>query len=288
MATAELNDFIDNVPGMLVRASSQAKWKSLLLREYKQPENADEFWTASSPNQTIVMTTAGSCRIECFSDGRWQQARYTVGSLGFTRPQESARLRWRGAVNKRTLHLHLPTAVIEEVAAQIAPDRRRADFPDALADRDRSISSLLVLLSDAIPLRAPDLYAETSAHLLAVHLLLRRDVVPRRRPTLVGAALARVDDRLRAAVADAVSLEELADAAGMSRFQLLRAARAAWGETPMRRLTRLRMERACELLATTQLSITEVALDCGYGVSGHFSTAFRRHVGITPGAYRKS
>ena len=282
---ARLDAFVDSVPGTLLLSSSQARWESLLLREYRQPDAVEEFWTAPTRNQTIVMTTAGLCEIECHAGARWRQATYRPGSLGFTRPQESAQLRWRKAVNKRTLHVHLPMALLDEVAAQLSPDQRRTDLPDALADRDPALSSLLASLRQSVLMQAPDLYAESSAHLLALHLLLRRDAVPRRVGATM-AALARVDERLHAAVTDTVSLADLAAAAGMTRFQLLRAANANWGETPMRRLTRLRVERACELLTTTRLSITEIALDCGYGSSAHFATAFRRQTGIAPSAYR--
>lgn len=284
--SVQLSEFVDNVPGRLVLSSSTAGWKSLLVREYDQPAAVEEFWTASSPNQVVVLTVSGSCDIESFSPGSWRQARYTAGALGFTRPGEIARLRWRGAESKRTLHAHVPGPLMREVAAQLAPNQRRAGLPDALSERDGMVSSLLLALRAAVQSAAPDLYAEASAHLLAVHMLTRRNAAPARRPSLTGAGLGRVDERLRAAVGDVVSLGELADAAGMTRFQLLRAAHAAWGETPMRRLTRLRMERACELLASPRLSITEVALECGYGNSAHFATAFRRHMGATPSAYR--
>lgn len=281
-----LNGFVDNVPGRLVLTSTDAGWNSLLLREYDQPAASNEFSTALSPNQVIVLTVGGVCDIEGFRGGQWRQARYTPGMLGFTRPGEVARLRWRGAKDKRTLHTHIPSDLMQDVHAQLAPDQRRTDLPSALSEPDLVISSLLFALRGAVRSGAPELYAETSAHFLAVHTMLRRNATAPRRPSLTGSVLRRVEDCLQAAIGGVVSLGDLAEAAGMTRFQLLRAAHAAWGETPMRRLTRMRMERACELLNAPQLSITEVALECGYGSSAHFATAFHRHMGVTPSAYR--
>jgi AraC-like DNA-binding protein len=46
------------------------------------------------------------------------------------------------------------------------------------------------------------------------------------------------------------------------------------------------MERACTLLATTDLSITEIAARVGYANSSHFGKAFRQSTNLTPRAFR--
>ena len=53
-------------------------------------------------------------------------------------------------------------------------------------------------------------------------------------------------------------------------------------------LTTSRMTRAKELLAGTDRPITEIAFDVGYNDSNYFSTAFRKHEGISPSQYRKN
>jgi AraC-like DNA-binding protein len=60
------------------------------------------------------------------------------------------------------------------------------------------------------------------------------------------------------------------------------------GEIPLQYLTRLRMEAAKQLLAQSHLSITEIALEVGYDGISHFIHPFKRHIGTTPAAYRKS
>lgn len=61
---------------------------------------------------------------------------------------------------------------------------------------------------------------------------------------------------------------------------------ARYGEPPMKRLARLRMERAEGLLAGTALSVTEIADRSGYRDAFAFSTAFRRHAGFPPAVWR--
>ena len=58
--------------------------------------------------------------------------------------------------------------------------------------------------------------------------------------------------------------------------------------TPNQYLTSLRLERARELLETTQETITSIALACGFFDHSHFVHTFRREQGITPGEYRTS
>src|SRR3546814_4769806 len=58
------------------------------------------------------------------------------------------------------------------------------------------------------------------------------------------------------------------------------------GETPARYLTRLRMERARDLLQRSQLSLAMVAHRMGYGTDVEFARAFKRQFGISPGRCR--
>lgn len=161
-------------------------------------------------------------------------------------------------------------------------------LPNLLSQTDPVVATAMLALESAVQNSAPDLYAETAAQFLAVHLLTRHD----RRQVPRGdqgrdEALRKADTFMREHLPDPVSLSQLADAAGLNPFQLLRAAKSIWGETPLRRLTRLRMERAKHLLDQGYLPIVEIALECGYGNPSHFATAFRRHVGASPLEYRR-
>jgi AraC family transcriptional regulator len=50
---------------------------------------------------------------------------------------------------------------------------------------------------------------------------------------------------------------------------------------------RLRVRRAEELLAATTLSLTEIALECGFSSHSHLTRMFRKTVGSTPSDYRR-
>jgi AraC family transcriptional regulator len=134
----------------------------------------------------------------------------------------------------------------------------------------------------------PNLYAETSAEMLSAHLLLQHRALGSSTPgpERDDQRLRRVDEYLRANLHRPVSLEDLANHASSSRFHLLRLFKRKYGETPLKRLTRLRMAEAKRCLEQGQLSIGEISSRCGYENPAHFASAFRRVEGVAPTAYR--
>jgi AraC family transcriptional regulator len=83
-----------------------------------------------------------------------------------------------------------------------------------------------------------------------------------------------------------VSLAALARQARLSSFHLQRIFSAAAGETPKHLTLRLRLGRAAVMLLTSDDSILDMALSCGFQSHEGFIRAFRRRFGITPSAYR--
>ncbi|MGK8520731.1 helix-turn-helix domain-containing protein [Nocardia asteroides] len=86
--------------------------------------------------------------------------------------------------------------------------------------------------------------------------------------------------------ADPLNLDELAAAAGVSKYHFLRAFAAVYGRTPAAYLAERRIERAQDLLRATNLTVTEVCMLVGYSSLGSFSSKFRQLVGVTPSAYQ--
>lgn len=78
----------------------------------------------------------------------------------------------------------------------------------------------------------------------------------------------------------------LADEVGMSGETLRRICQRETGRGPMHHLTDLRMKRAAMLLESTDLKVESVAQNVGYSSAFAFSTAFKRHNGKSPAAFR--
>ncbi len=83
-----------------------------------------------------------------------------------------------------------------------------------------------------------------------------------------------------------ISIAELSKLSNYSQRHFIRLFKEALGCVPMQYITRLRIEKACDMLSNTSLSITEVAFRCGYPDSNYFSKLFRKYIGCSPRSYR--
>jgi AraC-like DNA-binding protein len=99
-------------------------------------------------------------------------------------------------------------------------------------------------------------------------------------------ALQRVRELIDTQYSRPLDLNELAQTANLSRYHFLRAFRGAFHMTPHEYLTRKRIERAKELLAESDLLVTEICFEVGFESLGSFSTLFHRIVGWSPSIYR--
>ena len=87
--------------------------------------------------------------------------------------------------------------------------------------------------------------------------------------------------------AEKITLEEIADSAAVSTRECLRCFKAAIHQSPMDYLIEYRIRTAKKLLETTDLSITDIALQCGFNSNSYFTKLFHRSCGKPPNAYRK-
>ncbi|MBR0882903.1 helix-turn-helix transcriptional regulator [Bradyrhizobium liaoningense] len=85
-----------------------------------------------------------------------------------------------------------------------------------------------------------------------------------------------------------MTLNSIAAASGSSMFHLARLFSAEIGLPPHTYVRQMRLQLARELLAHHQgMTIVDVALACGFASQAHFSTAFTKGIGLSPGSFRK-
>lgn len=105
-------------------------------------------------------------------------------------------------------------------------------------------------------------------------------------PTGLLTHLRRARDHIDREYRSPIELDQLAAVAGVSKYHFIRAFAATYGETPIRYLTRRRIERAQDLLRSANLTVTEICMAVGFASLGSFSTRFAELVGESPTAYR--
>jgi AraC-like DNA-binding protein len=99
--------------------------------------------------------------------------------------------------------------------------------------------------------------------------------------------LRRAEELLRANLSEDVPLARLAAECRLSVRHFARGFKAAIGVPPHQRLLALRIEAAQDYLANSTAPLAEVAGMCGFSDQSHFTRTFARHVGVSPGAWRR-
>jgi AraC-like DNA-binding protein len=100
-------------------------------------------------------------------------------------------------------------------------------------------------------------------------------------------SLSESRDFLAANLDRVITLEEAANEACLSPFHYQRQFKRAFQESPHEFLSRLRMEKAKQLLAHSSMTVTEVCLEVGYESLGSFSSMFARLTGCPPTEFRR-
>lgn len=108
-----------------------------------------------------------------------------------------------------------------------------------------------------------------------------------RAPDDVLVHLRRARDHADRNFAEPLDLQELAAVAGISKYHFQRLFVATYGRSPAAYLSERRVERAQDLLRSTNLTVTEVCHAVGFSSLGSFSSRFRQLVGEPPSAFQR-
>ncbi len=99
--------------------------------------------------------------------------------------------------------------------------------------------------------------------------------------------LAGLLSELENSCGDPWDLQRMAQYCCMSKNTLLRTFRQVVKQSPLQYLTFLRLNQACRLLSSSELSISEIAASCGFRDSNYFTKCFQKHLAQTPGKFRR-
>ncbi|OPA73033.1 hypothetical protein BVG16_30665 [Paenibacillus selenitireducens] len=101
-------------------------------------------------------------------------------------------------------------------------------------------------------------------------------------------AMIKLTETIQAAPETRWINKELADQVGVSESHFYRLFHDMHGQSPANYIDRLRMDIACQMLRQQEVSVTTVAMDLGYKTSQHFSTVFKKYIGLSPSQWRRS
>jgi AraC family transcriptional regulator len=139
---------------------------------------------------------------------------------------------------------------------------------------------------------AEQMYATSLADALVVYFLRRYAISRQSLPAVTGrltpSKLRRTISYIKAHLEQALSLDELAAVTQTSSAHFARLFKHATGLAPHRYVITCRMEQAKQVLAATDVSLSEIGLQVGCADQRHFTALFQKYVSTTPQAYRNA
>jgi AraC family transcriptional regulator len=194
-----------------------------------------------------------------------------------------------------SLVFYLPRAALDAIADDAnAPRIRDLRYQPGAGINDVTISGLGSLLLPALshPDQAHPLFLDHVLLAVGVHVAqIYGGMRPASRPARGGLAPwqeRRATEILRANVRGSVTLKDVAQECGLSVGYFSHAFRRTLGVSPHRWLIEQRVVLSKEKLRDDRLTLSEVAMECGFSDQSHLTRAFRQTVGVSPGVWRRA
>lgn len=281
-----------------LRTSAGSDWEHLIVRARLEPAGCHYLRIPATPDPWLVFTAGGGPRkTEVRRRNGWNGAFSGRGNLALTSPGKSTEIRWdRGdGTGIETIHVCISAALFHRFAAEnFECDPTRVEIIDGFAQHDPLIASIVTSLGDQLrsPERAGKLFVDSAAQMLVAELLRKYCAfpfpIPNGQTRMSTRKLQFVKDYVHAGLASRLNLEDIAASIHMSAYHFARTFKATTGETPHAYVTRLRVERAQELLRTSSLSTSAIARRVGFSSKSHFAAVFLRFTGLSPHLFRSA
>ena len=207
-------------------------------------------------------------------------------------PKESESV-WDIRDNLAFVHLYCTDEHLREVGEKVW-DRSPATFTldEKTFSQDARITALYrqFLLGCDWQQNANQLTLSTASTLLLTHLVQHYSNVQWQLPTVTGGlapvALRNVLEYIESHLGEPLLLCDLAAQVSLSEYHFARMFRKSMGVAPHQFVMQRRMARAKALLLSSNQSLTDIALACGFNSASHFSNRFKAAKGITPSQLR--
>ncbi len=275
------------LPSRPLTSSPAGLWRDVELQHYRHPPG--ETHIGGARDDVVLLHMRGKIEVEDLSTGRLEQTWSGPGKISLFPAGHPVIRSWKGS--PELILIFLRPGLVKYVAGELGLDPARLELRFQLPEPDAVLHRYGRLLYEeaAQPRLGSPLLGEGLARALTIHLLRHysnRPDLPSKGPSLHTRKLRQVIDYMYARLDEPIALSELAATAGLSVTHFSRAFRDAAGKPPHAFLIDLRLQKACELLEHSKLSITQIAFECGFEQSQYFATLFRRKLGCSPSAWR--
>lgn len=272
-----------------VLSSEQIGWKGLLFQEIHHPSH--EIPEQVMPYHMIVIANKQGNFQESRIGGKYHSRTRDQDEILIVPAGETNATAWTGDA-EYSLFLLCPQFFKEVVHESINPDR--VELIPQFVTHDPLILQIGLSLKSDIAAGYPTgkIFGESAATMLAARLLQQHSVRITKQPTdedgLSSYTLRKVLEYIRSHLSEDLAIADLAKVAGMSSYYFLRLFKQSMYVTPRQYIIQQRIEQAKELLRSRKLSISDIALQCGFTSQSHLSNLFRQATETTPKAYQRN
>jgi AraC family transcriptional regulator len=268
-------------------SSQNRGWENILVEQYQLPTN--EVICHYHSKHSIYLSLPRPVSLYQIREKQSHTGFFRKGDIAITPADMPVFCRWER--EDRFLQISISSDFVDTVARETM-DRENLELISQFHTRDRQIEASAIMLLAELQQEntGSSLYVESLTNLLAInlirqyatskpHLSIREGGLPQHQ-------LMRVLEYIDAHLDSDIKLMDLAALLDMSQFHFSHVFKQSMGIPPYQYLLQQRIERAKLLLKQTELSIVEIALDCGFNSHSHLSKQFRQFTGMTPTAYR--
>lgn len=251
-------------------------WKTPWIRGFELPANDD---------LVLAFHREGHCDVRALTDQGPSAEQSVPGQLTSMPPGRGYRVQVAGEVSFETVHIpsaHIRTVAKRNTLVEIAPDFRFA-FRDAFVGA--CIDAMLGEAQQPGPKSEEFIHSVTDS--LVLHLLRSSAGSPPSVSPRASAPVERTRALIESSLSEGLTLEELAEEAGVSRSHFARRFRAETGVSPHRYQSIQRVEKAKTMLRESRMSLVDIAIELGFCSQSHFTQVFRAHAGVTPRRFRE-
>jgi len=279
--------FMSDIPPL--HDSTKAPWKGLKLQHYR-------IGNSERPEATTTSYLAATCldgSYETEYDGG-ATGRFCVstrpGSVSLVGPGRLPPRRSKGRVE--FLIMEVAPKYLVWAAEELGLDGRLEVQPLWSGEEEQARHVMLALHNELIVgCPSGQLFAEYVGLSFATMMLTRHAATPGRPAVYRGGlshyklrqVLAFINDNL----ATTLSLVDMANLIQMGPCHFARAFKASTGFSPHQYILRRRIDRALEVLKQTHVNLADLAYKLGFSSQGHFTTVFRKMVGVPPNSYHE-